>query len=94
MSMQEIIRAEKERVQRALEAVTEPGATMSIFFPEGDSVQFEVDGFVVLRAMPQLRAISLADKPNPCLSLRTSRILRMDNLLPAIQHLLGVFQGG
>jgi len=56
MSMQEIIQAEKERVQRALEKVTEPGATMSVFFPEGDSVRFEVDGFVVLRAMPQVDA--------------------------------------
>jgi len=54
MSMQEILRAEKERVQRALDKVTEPGATMSVFFPEGDSVRFEVDGFVVLRAMPQV----------------------------------------
>jgi len=54
MSMQEIIRAEKARVQQALEKVTDAGATMSIFFPEGDSVRFEVDGFVVLRAMPQV----------------------------------------
>ena len=54
MSMQEIIQAEKERVQRALDVVTEPGATMSVFFPEGGSLQFEVDGFVVLRALPQV----------------------------------------
>ena len=54
MSMQEIVRAEKERLQRALNMVTMPGATMSIFFPEEGSLQFEVDGFVVLRALPQV----------------------------------------
>ena len=56
MSMKEIIQAEKARLQAALDAVTAPGATMSIFFPEGGSHRFEVDSFTVLRAMPQVDA--------------------------------------
>ena len=54
MSMQEIVRAEKERLQRALDMVTDPGATMSIFFADEGSLQFEVDDLVVLRALPQV----------------------------------------
>mgnify|MGYP001608056513 CR=1 FL=1 len=56
MSMKEAIQAEKARLQTALDAVTAPGATMSIFFPDGGSVRFEVDSFTVLRAMPQVDA--------------------------------------
>lgn len=56
MSMKESIQAEKARLQAALDAVTAPGATMSIFFPDGGSHRFEVDSFVVLRAMPQVDA--------------------------------------
>jgi len=56
MSMKEAIQAEKARLQAALDAVTAPGATMSIFFPEGGSHRFEVDSFTVLRAMPQVDA--------------------------------------
>ena len=54
MSMQEIVLAEKERVQQALDVMTAPGATMSLFFAEEGSLQFEVDGFVVLRTLPQV----------------------------------------
>ena len=56
MSMKEIVQAEKVRLQAALDAVTAPGATMSIYFPDGGSHRFEVDSFVVLRAMPQVDA--------------------------------------
>jgi len=56
MSMKEAIQAEKARLQAVLDAVTAPGATMSIFFPEGGSHRFEVDSFTVLRAMPQVDA--------------------------------------
>jgi len=56
MSMREIIQAEKARLQAALDMVTAPGATMSIYFPDGGSHRFEVDSFVVLRAMPQVDA--------------------------------------
>ena len=56
MSMKEAIQAEKARLQAALDAVTAPGATMSIFFPDGGSHRFEVDSLVVLRAMPQVDA--------------------------------------
>ena len=56
MSMKEIVQAEKTRLQAALDMVTAPGATMSIYFPDGGSHRFEVDSFVVLRAMPQVDA--------------------------------------
>jgi len=56
MSMRESIQAEKARLQAALDAVTAPGATMSIYFPDGGSHRFEVDSFAVLRAMPQVDA--------------------------------------
>ena len=56
MSMKEIIQAEKTRLQAALDMATAPGATMSIYFPDGGSHRFEVDSFVVLRAMPQVDA--------------------------------------
>lgn len=41
-------------MQEALDRVTAPGATMSVTFPEGGSIRFDVDGFVVLRAVPQV----------------------------------------
>ena len=56
MSMKDIVQAEKARLQAALDAVTTPGATMAIHFPDGGSHRFEVDSFVVLRAMPQVDA--------------------------------------
>jgi len=56
MDMKETIQAQKARLQAALDAVTAPGATMGIFFPDGGSHRFEVDSFVVLRAMPQVDA--------------------------------------
>ncbi len=56
MSMKDIVQAEKARLQAALDAVTAPGATMRIFFPEGGSHRFEVDSFTVLRAMPEVNA--------------------------------------
>jgi len=57
MSMQEIVQSEKERVQNALNVVTTPGATMILILPEGGSHEFAVDGFVVLRALPQVDAV-------------------------------------
>ena len=56
MSMKDIVQAEKARLQAALDAVTAPGATMSIFLPDGGSHRFEVDSFTVLRAMPEVDA--------------------------------------
>jgi len=56
MSLQETIQAEKRRVQEALDRVCNPGATMQITFEDGDSLCFEVDGFVVLRALPHVDA--------------------------------------
>ena len=56
MNLQETIQAEKQRVQEALDRVCGPGATMQITFPDGGSLRFEVDGFVVLRALPQVDA--------------------------------------
>jgi hypothetical protein len=54
--MKDIVRAEKARLQAALDAVTAPGATMGIYLPDGGSHRFEVDSFTVLRAMPQVDA--------------------------------------
>ena len=56
MSMRENIQAEKARLQAALDAVTAPGAIMSIYLEGGGAHRFEVDSFVVLRAMPQVDA--------------------------------------
>ena len=56
MSLQETIQAEKRRAQEALDRVCDPGATMQITFEDGGSLRFEVDGFVVLRALPQVDA--------------------------------------
>ena len=56
MNLQETIQAEKQRVQEALDRVCDPGATMQITLEDGGSLRFEVDGFVVLRALPQVDA--------------------------------------
>ena len=56
MTIEETIQAEKQRLEAALDVVTAPGATMAIQFPEGGSLTFDVDGFVVLRAVPQVDA--------------------------------------
>ena len=56
MNLQETIQAEKRRVQEALDRVCDPGATMQITFEDGGSLRFEVDGFFVLRALPQVDA--------------------------------------
>ena len=54
MSMQEAIQAEKRRAQAALDQVADPGAVVGLCFPDGGSVDLEADGFVVLRALPQV----------------------------------------
>jgi hypothetical protein len=54
--MKQIVQAEKARLQAVLDVVTAPGATMSIYLPDGGSHRFEVDSFVVLRAVPQVDA--------------------------------------
>ena len=56
MMIEQEISAEKARLQAALDRVTAPGATMLVTLPEGGSVRFDVDGFVVLRAVPRVDA--------------------------------------
>ena len=56
MSMEEAVLAEKRRVQALLDKVCDPGATMQVTLPDGGSLRLEVDGFVVLRALPQVDA--------------------------------------
>ena len=60
MSLQDTIKAEKQRLQDVLDAVCDPGARMVIQFDPAymstPSLSFDVDGFSVLRAMPQVDA--------------------------------------